>query len=139
LRLLKYNMPALLEEVPLKVLPKTFREAVVITRALGLSYLWIDSLCIIQDSADDWASEPNRMREIYRNCDINLAAAASTNATGGLIHSSTLLSRVPCKVTIGMPRSQEEAMTVYTSGTGRHVDLPLFDIAWEESILLADH
>lgn len=35
-------------------LPKTFREAIQVTRDLGYRYIWIDSLCIIQDSEEDW-------------------------------------------------------------------------------------
>jgi hypothetical protein len=38
-------------------LPKTFQDAILITKKLAIDYLWIDSLCIIQDSKDDWAKE----------------------------------------------------------------------------------
>lgn len=42
------------ESIPLETLPKTFREAVQVCRKLDIPYLWIDSLCIIQDSKSDW-------------------------------------------------------------------------------------
>jgi hypothetical protein len=46
-------------------LPKTLRGAVHVTRKLGLRYLWVDSLCIIQDSAEDSAQQARQMHMIY--------------------------------------------------------------------------
>ena len=66
-------------------MPKTFREAVEITRGIGLQYLWIDSLCILQDSADDWNAESTKMGRIYRGASITIfAAAAEGKRLGGL-------------------------------------------------------
>ncbi|KAL2865283.1 HET domain-containing protein [Aspergillus lucknowensis] len=64
-------------------LPKTFRDAVVLTRRLRVKYLWIDSLCIIQDSRVDWETESVKMGEIYRNSYLTIAAAASAQSSGG--------------------------------------------------------
>ena len=47
---------------------------IVIIRVLGVRYLWIDSLCIIQDSESDWQRESSRMTEICRNSVANIAA-----------------------------------------------------------------
>ncbi|KAF3038950.1 hypothetical protein E8E11_006698 [Didymella keratinophila] len=65
-------------------LPKTFRDAVLVTRALGLRYLWIDSLCIIQDSSADWKAEASHMASVYMNAYATISAAASENSEGGL-------------------------------------------------------
>lgn len=46
-----------MEKIPVAQLPKTFRDAMQISMCLGISYLWIDSLCILQDSAADWLRE----------------------------------------------------------------------------------
>ena len=43
-----------LRKIPIRTLPRTFRDAILATRRLGLQYKWIDSLCIIQDFPDDW-------------------------------------------------------------------------------------
>ena len=64
-------------------LPKTFRDAVVITRKLGIRYLWIDSLCILQDSATDWAIESAAMGDIYGSGLLNIAARGAVNAQKG--------------------------------------------------------
>ncbi|KAM7206376.1 Heterokaryon incompatibility protein (HET) domain containing protein [Naviculisporaceae sp. PSN 640] len=47
-------------------LPQTFRDFIQIARALGVRYVWIDALCIIQDDKADWAYESSRMADVYR-------------------------------------------------------------------------
>ncbi len=64
-------------------LPKTFRDAVAITRQLGIRYLWVDSLCIVQNSAKDWKNEAALMAEVYGNACCTLAALSSRNSNGG--------------------------------------------------------
>ena len=65
-------------------LPQTFLDAVAVVRYLDIRYLWIDSLCIIQDDADDWKHEASLMAQIYRNATITLAATSSNGASAGL-------------------------------------------------------
>jgi hypothetical protein len=65
-------------------LPKTFREAIDVTRAMGYEYLWIDSLCIIQDSTDDWRKEARRMAIIYDNAIFTIAAMDAENSSQGI-------------------------------------------------------
>jgi hypothetical protein len=64
-------------------LPKTFRHAVRITRGLGIRYLWIDSLCIIQDDEKDWKIESAKMADVYMCSQLNIAATHSSNGNGG--------------------------------------------------------
>jgi hypothetical protein len=56
LRLLEANLSAFQTESPMHKLASsaTFLEAIRVTRILGYRYIWIDSLCIIQDSSSDW-------------------------------------------------------------------------------------
>lgn len=65
-------------------LPRNFRDAIALTRTLAIEYLWIDSLCIIQDSAQDWQMECTWMTDIYAGSFINIGANASSNANGGI-------------------------------------------------------
>jgi hypothetical protein len=67
-------------------LPPTFRDAVIMTRELGVRYLWIDALCIIQDSAEDWLSESATIDQIYGKSYCTLAASSSKNSSGGLFN-----------------------------------------------------
>ncbi|OCL11435.1 HET-domain-containing protein [Glonium stellatum] len=70
--------------IPFATLSKTFRDAIVFTYNLGFRYIWIDSLCIIQDSVDDWERESARMAEIYMQSTITLSAASATSGDTGL-------------------------------------------------------
>ncbi|CAI6045495.1 unnamed protein product [Clonostachys chloroleuca] len=63
--------------INLHEMPKTFQDAVRITRHIGLRYLWIDSLCIIQDSEKDWLQEAARMGQYYRDASFTIFAAAA--------------------------------------------------------------
>ncbi|KAI9151273.1 hypothetical protein HJFPF1_08472 [Paramyrothecium foliicola] len=67
-------------------LPKTFQDAVAITRHLGLRYIWIDSLCIFQDDRDDWARESARMFDVYSNAFVVIAANRASASEQGCFH-----------------------------------------------------
>ena len=79
-------------------LPRTFRDAVSIAYTLVVGYLWIDSLCIMQDSADDWTREATTMQSVYENSTCTIAAADSENPHGGCLYSRDPLTYVPCNV-----------------------------------------
>ena len=70
--------------IPTEALPRTFKDAIQLTRNLGVSYLWIDSLCIIQDSMEDWRRESRLMDKVYRYSACNIMAEAAINCDGGL-------------------------------------------------------
>lgn len=81
--------------IPLRDLPRTFADAVTICRRLGVRYLWIDSLCIIQDSRDDWEREAERMANIYANSYLTIAASSSVDSGSGCFPSWSERSRTP--------------------------------------------
>lgn len=70
-------------------LPQTFRDAIEITLRLGFRYLWIDALCIIQDSLEDWATESRKMGYIYSHSVLNIAASGSSDSHGGCFNSAS--------------------------------------------------
>ena len=69
--------------IPFMSPPRTFQDAVIITRKLGIRYLWIDSLCILQDSRDDWEKESMVMGQVYVSGYVNIAARGAINAISG--------------------------------------------------------
>ncbi|KAF7949254.1 hypothetical protein EAE96_008421 [Botrytis aclada] len=69
--------------IPMDSLPKTLFDAVIITRGLEIPYLWIDSLCIIQDSLKDWQIESSRMSDVYMSAFLVLAATEARDSNGG--------------------------------------------------------
>lgn len=64
-------------------LPKTYVDAICVARRLRVRWLWIDSLCIIQDSADDWRHEAGSMGQIYQNSILTIAALDGADCTRG--------------------------------------------------------
>lgn len=78
------NIKTVFSGISVADLPRTFQDAIALTRALDIDYLWIDSLCIIQDDHEDWCRESHRMGAIYERAFLVIAAAASSDSTGGL-------------------------------------------------------
>jgi hypothetical protein len=79
-----------MRQIPMTTLPKTFRDAIQFTRGLGLRYIWIDSLCIIQDSEDDWKQEAARMADVYKNSYVTIAAESSKDSYMGMLNEGAL-------------------------------------------------
>jgi len=104
-KLLKSNLEFYEESVPMDQLTKTFKDAVDLTRRLGFRYIWIDALCIVQDSDEDWLNESAKMGDIYAHGVLNIAATASIDGTRGLFHSPPALS--PCIVRVQDEKPQQ--------------------------------
>ncbi|KAI0096945.1 HET-domain-containing protein [Nemania sp. FL0031] len=66
------------------ILPKSFRDAVELVRGLGVWYLWIDALCIIQDDVDDWENESAKMADVYQNAFLTISTDAAQDPTQGI-------------------------------------------------------
>lgn len=73
--------------IPVTELPLTFQHAIEMTERLGLRYLWIDSLCIVQDDEQDWLRHVSSMADIYRHAFLTLAAGASQDGSQGLFRN----------------------------------------------------
>ncbi|MCJ1424050.1 hypothetical protein MMC29_001937, partial [Sticta canariensis] len=67
-----------------KELPNTIKDAISLTRKLGEQYLWVDSLCIIQDDPDDQAQQIAAMDLIYSSAVLTIAAASGDTADAHL-------------------------------------------------------
>jgi hypothetical protein len=111
---LRHENKAELENgIPCDKLPKSFRDAVTVTLRLGLEYIWIDSLCIIQDSTEDWQQEASQMHKVYRNADVTIAATGAHNSTEGLFFDRHPDWIRPCLVSIARNDSTNEAFVVH--------------------------
>jgi hypothetical protein len=75
----KTNFKALQDVILVDQLPKTFQDAILITRRMGHKFLWIDSLCILQDDLEDWGREAVKMASISAFSSLNIAATAATD------------------------------------------------------------
>ncbi len=79
-------------------LPKTFQDVIRLARSLKVAYVWIDSLCIIQDSPADWDREASLMGRVYSSSYCTMAAAASPDGSGGLFIERNHLETQICDI-----------------------------------------
>ncbi|KAI1141501.1 HET-domain-containing protein [Hypoxylon sp. FL0543] len=77
------NLSERMQGIPWTELPQTFQDAICYCLELGIRYLWIDALCILQDDQNDWQIESSRMADTYQNSYISLAATSSDRGTSG--------------------------------------------------------
>ncbi|KAG9229382.1 heterokaryon incompatibility protein-domain-containing protein [Amylocarpus encephaloides] len=75
LKLTTANILSLQTTIPRRGLSRTLRDAISASRKLGVSYLWIDSLCILQDSKEDWQAGCSVMDLVYKHALCNIAAS----------------------------------------------------------------
>ena len=71
--------------IPLHRLQQTHRDAVIATISLGVEYLWIDALCILQDSKTDWQIESMKMDQYYRNSYVTICVDAAVSSNDGFL------------------------------------------------------
>lgn len=83
--LTRARIAQMMESISYHDLPASYQDAVRITRALGSRYLWIDSLCIIQDDSDDWTTEVNRMEDVFSNAYCRIAASSAASVSVGFL------------------------------------------------------
>jgi hypothetical protein len=95
-------------------LPKTVRDAVVVTRTLGLQFLWVDALCIVQGDSRDWQRESSKMDQIYGNASITIAATASNDTSDGCFvwRAAPLTNAVPIR---SLCSNSDEVGTLFIS------------------------
>jgi len=95
-------------------LSEVFRDSVSVTRSLGLRYLWIDSLCIIQDDARDWEDEAANMAQVYSQAFVTISACVASGGSGGLFPKE-----------LGRPFIKLSSMTETSPDLGILIGLPL--------------
>lgn len=74
LKTTKENLKSHYAEVPFVSMPATIQDAVTVCRRLGICYLWVDSLCIVQNDRGSWFQDSAQMREIYSNSHLTISA-----------------------------------------------------------------
>lgn len=135
LKLLKSNLANFLNSVSLSSLPRTFIDAVLVTLRLGYEYLWIDSLCVIQDSKVDFQEQIPEFGRIYSCCEFTIAALGAVDGTVGCFSSRNLLEYNSCLVsnTNGQKLHLSPGNTTWSAGPDEMHDSqapPLHRRAW---------
>lgn len=78
------NLKERMAEIPWDDFPKSFQDAITLTRRIKCNSIWIDSLCIIQDDVDDWNEQASKMEDIYSNSFLNIAGTSRFAQSTGL-------------------------------------------------------
>ncbi|EMD01295.1 hypothetical protein BAUCODRAFT_29738 [Baudoinia panamericana UAMH 10762] len=113
-------------------LPKTYSDTIALTRRLGIRWLWIDALCILQDSYKDWDEQAAQMDAVYRNAYLCICASSASGVSEGYIRPRKDLS-VRCGYTnvIGARRPLRIAETEDDIPTRNdYLDEPLLQRGW---------
>ena len=126
--------------IPISELSKLYQDAVKTCRQLGVRYLWIDSLCIIQDQELDWTHEIATMGQVYSNALCNIEAAHAADGHGQLFFSRNGAQIKPFPVTVEWHKDGPLASFLIDSSVHRDNDMsdaPLLKRAWvlQEQIL----
>lgn len=85
LRTKRENLKRMVQSINWQDIPRTIQDAIQITRALDLRYLWVDALCIVQDDEEDWQSQAPQMGAIYSRSFVTISAAEASSSDGGIL------------------------------------------------------
>ncbi|KAI1281834.1 HET-domain-containing protein [Xylaria sp. FL0933] len=111
LRLIDSNYQQFKENIDLPELPRNFSDAIQVCLRLGIQYLWIDSLCIIQDSDPDWRHEAAQMHLVYQHAVVTIAATQATSSHDGFLQRD--IDKAPaCKIPYYSPVGNAEYMVL---------------------------
>ncbi|KAF2663042.1 HET-domain-containing protein [Lophiostoma macrostomum CBS 122681] len=96
--------------IDITLLRRSFQDAIHATRKLGYRYIWIDSLCIIQDSVLDWEIEAGMMDKVYSMCDCSIAASTISSIKDSLFNSSDSRAMMPIRVPLTWSNGEQDIM-----------------------------
>jgi hypothetical protein len=71
----------------LATLPQTIQDAITVSKKLRIKHIWVDALCLIQDSTEDWEKESARMASVYQNAFVTIAATSASASDQGFLGS----------------------------------------------------
>ena len=114
------NFAQFQKELDPSLMSKTVQDALEITKSLGIPYLWLDAMCILQDSSQDKALEISRMAPIYQSRYITIVAASAKNVDAGFLRPRKAPSSAN---TIPFMHDDFQAGTVNTRRRLRHREL----------------
>lgn len=114
-------------------LSQSVQDAIAVTQSLGIRFLWVDALCIMQDDVGDKAAEISAMGEIYKNATVTIAAASSASANEGFLEDRPIPD--VCQLPLCLPNGH--CGKIWLRGARMPPAEPLEGRAWalQESLL----
>lgn len=117
-------------------IPMTIRDAISVTHRIGLQYLWVDALCIVQDSGEDKAREIPKIHSNFRNAYLTIIASQSRKVSDGFLHlQKNILINAPSTLPFVSPEGEYGIMQL--NAWSRLPPEPIDERAWclEERVL----
>ena len=128
------------EGIAISELGQTFQDAIFTAESLGIQFIWIDSLCILQDSAQDWEQEAHLMSSVYRFATLNIAASVAADSETGCFPERSTSTVKPCTVQSAWIDCHNYSYLLYYDQfwSDAFADMPLMKRAWVvQELLLA--
>jgi hypothetical protein len=133
--------------LPVENLTQTFQDALLTTMNLGFEYVWIDSLCIIQDNVEDWKQEASMMGDVYKHASCNISVSGFANGDEGFMLPQRQADPTPVLVMTNWKESKSPWLQRYHGIPYYFLKLPskddvgrgpLFNRAWtlQEQLLV---
>lgn len=143
LRLKQASLEEFKARIPEDQLPGKYLDAIRVARALGFRYIWIDSLCIIQDSSEDWEREAVKMASVYGRTSCNISYVCPPSSDRGQYLRDPRVD-LPCKLQLSPPQTSKgvpdhaELVVQYSPGfireywspTSHKEEWPILSRAW---------
>jgi hypothetical protein len=112
-KLIKARLTQHETHIDIKTLPGTIVDAIEVSVRLGIYYLWIDSLCIIQDDPEDVAREIDNMDDIYQGTTVTISAASSSCYRDGFLNTRQAHVQSKPKFKFPLTCSDDKSGTVF--------------------------
>ena len=131
------NIDQMRQNINFDTLPQTFKDAVVVCIKLELQYLWIDALCILQDSKRDWHKESAKMGTVYGNCLLTIKASGARDSHGGCFIPRKPMELVPAKLRCFAPEFEKasQALVYYQEVSAEREPLETRAWTYQEDLL----
>ncbi|KAI2619925.1 HET-domain-containing protein [Hypoxylon sp. NC1633] len=131
LRTLRSNYDNMQQGIRMQELPRNFIDTVLVCRELGLEYVWIDSLCIIQDSPEDWKREAVTMHLVYKYAQATIVAAAAKSSRDGFLVRNIRMTPAAKVTYVSEADSQPDgSMILYPTSEESELDFEYEDTPW---------
>ncbi|KIW00664.1 uncharacterized protein PV09_07851 [Verruconis gallopava] len=137
IKLTNENIQGLHQSISVHGLPRVVRDAIYLTRAFGVRYLWVDRLCIVQGSSEDWSREAALMGRVYSTSVCTIAASDADEPGKGCFFDRDPRSILPWKSNLRIFNHQKEAFII-TPSVGLSLDIdPKQCKSWRDGVWLS--
>ncbi|KAF4840937.1 hypothetical protein CGCSCA4_v009786 [Colletotrichum siamense] len=125
---LRSNFASYQDHIDFSTLPTTIQDAAIVTIQIGLSYLWVDAMCIIQDDDNDKMKEIAKMHAIYRSSQVTIAPSEAATSKTGFLRPRDMWR--PIKMKARFDENVFSDVLLVPEGSSCRSSAPLFRRGW---------